>query len=179
MRAAYATQVQDQYSERLAKFLEVLRSRQSSKEGGWGARLDVDNTSLSIVTTVQALRTLRAVRTPYDDPAVTAGLGYVADKVRLHPFPQDKQHPQARGVHARYVAFGLLGLTTWDEARHDEALHDAQRFCVQWLAQHELPFGGWADPIEDTSISLTATSPAVRGLERGCAHLDVAPEAVE
>lgn len=145
-------------------------------EGGWGARLDVDNTALSIVTTTQALRALRAVRTPYTDPAVGPGLKYISEKVRLHPRPM--AHPQARGVHARYVAFGLLGLTTWDEGRHDSTLHEAQRFCVDWLAEHELPYGGWSDPSSETSISLTATSPAIRGLERICGNLDVAGDAL-
>jgi hypothetical protein len=168
--------VADYYSERLERFVEVLRSRQSEAEGGWGARLDLDNAPLSIVTTVQALRALRAVRTRYDDDAVQRGLAYVAEKVQRHPYEKSAEHPEGRGRYPHYVTFGLLGLTTWDEARHDESLVDAQRFCVRWLAKSERDHGGWIAEVRarDTAISLTATSPAVRALERVCSRTDVA-----
>jgi hypothetical protein len=166
--------VPDAYPAQLDRFLTVLRLRQSQAEGGWGSRLDVDNTPLSIVTTVQALRALRAVRTPYDDPAVQAGLGYVAAKVRVHPFPSTTARLEARGAHPRFCAFGLLGLTTWDEGRHDPRLLEAQSFCVKWLEHEALEHGGWSDSPEERELSLTATSPAIRGLDRVCPRLDVA-----
>jgi hypothetical protein len=171
--------VPDTYPMQLEKFLTVLRERQSLTEGGWGSRLDVVNTPLSIVTTVQALRALRAVRIPYHDPAVQSGLRYVAAKVRVHPFPQTPATPEGRGAHPRFCAFGLLGLTTWDEGRHDEELWEAQRFCVDWLEREALEHGGWADAPEEKELSLTATSPAIRGLDRICPSLDVADKARE
>jgi hypothetical protein len=171
--------VPDVYPVQLDRFLTVLRARQSQAEGGWGSRLDVVNTPLSIVTTMQALRALRAVRVPYDDPAVQAGLRYLAAKVQVHPFRQTKATPEGRGAHPRFCAFGLLGLTTWDEGRHDQELWEAQRFCVNWLEHEALEHGGWADAPEENALSLTATSPAIRALERICPSLDVAGKARE
>ena len=159
----------EHYSDRLERFLALLRARQSSVEGGWGLRLDLDGAPLSIVTTVQGLRALRAVRTSYEDQAVQDALAYVADKVVAHPFERDARHPEGRGPHARYVAFGLLGLTSYDEARHDPKFAEAQRACVKWLGRHVLEYGGgWSDHPSKTGVALVATSPAIRALDRVC-----------
>lgn len=124
------------------------------------------------------LSIFKAAGVGYDDPAVQRGLSYLADSMPLHWLPLGK-HPEARGEHARYAAFGLLGLTLYKPARHDPCWLEVQSSAIDWLESHAMRAGGWAEHPRTDHPSLISTHAAVIGLERVCPFGDDGDRAAE
>jgi hypothetical protein len=165
------------YPDRLERAVETYRRVQSPEDGGWGEDRVVD-APRSIVNTAEVLSVFKAAGTAYDDPAVQRGLAYLAEAMPRHWLALGK-HPEARGPHARYAAFGLLGLTLYKPARHDSRWLEAQSAAVDWLGCHVMETGGWAEHPRADHPSLISTHAAIIGLERVCPFGDDGARAAE
>jgi hypothetical protein len=163
------------FDEHLRKAVESYRRRQTI-EGGWGEDR-FEGAPASIVNTCEVLAVMRAARVRYDEPTIQDALMYLARAVVDHPKRRGSTLA-ARGENTRYCAWGLAGLTLYDQARHDVGLADAHEACVAWLSDHELNgAGAWGEVPNSEHPSLLSTSAALRGLQRLCGYHPAAAEA--
>lgn len=161
------------YTERLKLAVETYRALQSESEGGWGEDR-WEGAPCSIVNTAEVLCVFKAANVPYTDRAVQRALEFLSKAVEIHPLAT--RLPGGRGSHARYCAFGLLGLTLFKESRHDPEWEAAQAVCVEWLRAHSLQ-GGWPEHPRNSHPSLTSTHAAVVGLSRICPRHELGEDA--
>lgn len=160
------------YRDRLQQAVETYRALQSDEEGGWGEDR-WEGAACSIVNTAEVLCVFKAANVPYDDPAIQRALGFLAGAVEAHP---RSTRQGGRGQHARYCAFGVLGLTLFKESRHDVRWEEAQGTCVEWLRDHRVA-DAWPEHAGNEHPSLTSTHAAVVGLSRICPRHDLGPQA--
>jgi len=98
----------------------------------------------------------------YRDRAVQAGHRYIAENAM--------KHLEERGEKTRYAAFGLWGLSAYDEALHDPAWDRIRSDLLAWLDGAQLSSGGWGENASEHPPQLMVTSVAVEACDRICGN---------
>ena len=147
------------YHERLRVAADRVVELQDPEDGGWGAS---SGQRSSVVNTAEGLVVLRAAGLPYSAGPVRRAIEFLCEAITTHPVPGTEG---GRGEWTRYVTYGLLGLTEYDDWGRDETSRNAIKAGVTWLRSHTCD-GGWGARAGDTVMSLFHTAQALRALER-------------
>lgn len=156
------------FAKRFDALEELLRSRQSSVDGGWPQKLEeVSNPPTTIVSTAQVLEILRIRGLGSDSDVVRRGLGYLGGQVARQTQPAGNLQPGvSRGEWTRFPAYALWGLMRYPASRQQQSVADGIKFCYSWLLANQLEAGGWSQSKGDGPLWLPGTMVAVHALER-------------
>jgi hypothetical protein len=163
------------YADRLASAVVHYKDiqQQNDPRFAWGR---VDDGLPNIPNTAEVLTIFRCAREEYDSLPVQLGLKYLATRVFIHPHkPAEKSG--GRWPLTRWLAYGLIGLTQWQDWENDDTprtssrlddpvtVTDAVERCVAWLRDNRVG-KGWPDRSGDKQFSLLSTATAIVALER-------------
>ncbi len=141
---------------RLRRTAEIYLS-QIRPDGGWGLS---PGQASSLVNTAEVLTVLEAGGIPYEHEGVQRGLGYLSANLEPHLLDAD------RGPRTRYVAFVLLGLIEYPQARTRPDVAGCIEFARDWLANNNQTEGGWSSEAGQPALSLFATCMSISALAR-------------
>jgi hypothetical protein len=161
------------YRDRLELAAERYKLiQQDHPRRAWGP---VKDGHANIPNTAEVLAILRVAGELYESEAVQRGVRYLATRVYIHPRPMGERG--GRWPLTRFLVYGLLGLTQWEEWKHDRVEREATdlespvtvrgavEHSVKWLQAHRVG-NGWPDRADVPQCSVLQTATAILALDR-------------
>lgn len=171
-RTALKDKYLDQRQEAAQRLLSI-----TGDVGGWG----LTPTSVSsIVNTAEGLHVVAAAGL-FEDERVAKSVRFLVEGIPAFYAPQSSVGSSGRGLHTRYLTFGLEGLTADARVIQSPGGRDAVRFCLQQLrAQVDANSGGVYDfpgkphaSFHQTARALISTSKLLSLADHRLPSLDI------